>query len=183
MHERMRMPVDEMNETVLRAVEEHALTPEAIEQVIRLSERDDAQERQMALAREALDTDKRLADALEEGGEVATLIGRIRELELKREQIGAELRSLQPIPRLERSVIEDRLTEWRRLLRQSTTQGRAVLQRILRGRLVFTPRIEPIPEFAAAVSGRPTTFVVPHDSTSCFKGSSKDGRRSSTPTI
>lgn len=33
-----------------------------------------------------------------------------------------------------------RLAEWRRLLRQSVTQGRAVLQRILRGRIVFTPR-------------------------------------------
>jgi hypothetical protein len=35
---------------------------------------------------------------------------------------------------------EDRLAEWRRLLRQSTTQGRAVLQRVLRGRITFTPK-------------------------------------------
>jgi hypothetical protein len=34
---------------------------------------------------------------------------------------------------------ECRLAEWRRLLRQSPTQGRAVLQRVLRGRITFTP--------------------------------------------
>ena len=32
------------------------------------------------------------------------------------------------------------MAEWRRLLRQSTTQGRAVLQRVLRGRITFTPK-------------------------------------------
>ena len=32
-----------------------------------------------------------------------------------------------------------RLAEWRRLLRQSTTQGRAVLQRVVDGRITFTP--------------------------------------------
>ena len=37
------------------------------------------------------------------------------------------------------AVVDDRLGEWRRLLRQSTTQARAVLQRVLRGRIVFTP--------------------------------------------
>ena len=44
------------------------------------------------------------------------------------------------MPRLEPAVIENRLAEWRRLLRQSITQGRTVLQRILRGRVTFTPR-------------------------------------------
>ena len=48
--------------------------------------------------------------------------------------------ALRPVPRLAPAVIEDRLAEWRRLLRASTTQGRTVLQRILRGRLTFTPR-------------------------------------------
>ena len=42
----LRMPVEDMNEAVLQAVEEHALTPEAIEQVIHLSERDDVTELQ-----------------------------------------------------------------------------------------------------------------------------------------
>ena len=59
-----------------------------------------------------------------------------------RNAIDAELRSLHPIPRLAPAVIETRLAEWRRLLRQSTTQARTVLQRVLRGRLTFTPRAD-----------------------------------------
>ena len=43
------------------------------------------------------------------------------------------------MPRLRPEVVEDPLTEWR-LLRQSTAQGRAVLQRVLRGRITFTPK-------------------------------------------
>jgi hypothetical protein len=52
--------------------------------------------------------------------------------------IGRQLLALRPILRLPASVIENRLAEWRRLLRQNTT-GRAVLQRILKGRILFTP--------------------------------------------
>ena len=37
------------------------------------------------------------------------------------------------------SMVDNRLAEWRRLLRQSTTQARAVLQRVLRGRITFVP--------------------------------------------
>lgn len=48
------------------------------------------------------------------------------------------------MPRLAPAVIEGRLAEWRRLLRASTTQGRTVLQRILRGRLTFTARVNPV---------------------------------------
>ena len=48
--------------------------------------------------------------------------------------------SLRPVPRLAPAVVEGRLAEWRRLLRQSVTQGRAVLQRVLQGRITFTPR-------------------------------------------
>ena len=54
--------------------------------------------------------------------------------------IDGEFRSFKPVPRLRPEVVEDRLREWRRLLRQSTTQGRAVLQRVLRGRITFTPK-------------------------------------------
>ena len=54
--------------------------------------------------------------------------------------IDGELPSFKPVPRLRPEVVEDRLTEWRRLLRQSTAQGRAVLQGVLRGRVTFTPK-------------------------------------------
>ncbi len=142
----LRMPVEDMNEAVLQAVEEHALTPEAIEQVIHLSERDDVTELQGKLVRER-DVEKRIARlvaAIETGADAASLVAKLRELEARRRGIDVEVTNLQPVARLAPAVIEDRLAEWRRLLRASTTQGRTVLQRILRGRLTFTPRVNPI---------------------------------------
>src|SRR5262249_4566121 len=41
----VRIRVEDLTEAVLQAVEAHALTPEAVEQVIQLAERDDARER------------------------------------------------------------------------------------------------------------------------------------------
>jgi hypothetical protein len=82
----------------------------------------------------------RLRTIVETGaGDVESLVDRLRELERRCKAIDAELGGLHPVPRLAPAVIENRLAEWRRLLRQSTTQGRAVLQRVLRGRIVFTP--------------------------------------------
>ena len=143
----LRMPVEDMNEAVLQAVEEHALTPEAIEQVIHLSERDDVTELQDKLARERKDNEKRIARLVEviaTGGDAASLVAKLRELEARQRAIVGEVACLHPVPRLAPAVIENRLAEWRRLLRSSTTQGRTVLQRILRGRLTFTPRLNPI---------------------------------------
>lgn len=138
----LRMSVAEVNEAVLQAVEQHALTPEAIEQVIHLTERDEVQDQKAALERERKDIEKRIANitaAIEADG-LGSLLKRLRELEDRRTAIDEELRNLRPIPRLAPEVIENRLAEWRRLLRSSTTQGRSVIQRILIGRLTFTPR-------------------------------------------
>jgi site-specific DNA recombinase len=135
--------VDEMNEAVLQAIEQHALTPEAIAKVVALTERDDAREQQVALIREHKDVAKRIeryVQIIETTGDITSVAEKLRELEARRTAIEGRLRSLLPLPRLPRRVIEDRLAEWRRLLRQSTTQGRAVLQRILGGRIVFTPK-------------------------------------------
>jgi hypothetical protein len=68
------------------------------------------------------------------------LVGKIRELEARQRAIDEELANLRPVPRLPVAVVEDRLGEWRRLLRSSVTQGRAVTQRIVVGRIRFTPR-------------------------------------------
>ena len=141
----LRISVAVMNEAVLCAVEEHALTPEAIEQVIQLTERDDAREHQAALEREGKDIEKRIKRvnaAIEMGEPPISLLAKLRELEARRADIDSSMARLRPVPRLPQEVIEDRLAEWRRLLRQSTTQGRAVLQRVIRGRITFTPRAD-----------------------------------------
>ena len=143
----LRIAVADLNEAVLQAVEEHALTPEAIEQVIRLSERDDVADLQATLLREQKDIAKRigrLVAAIETGADATSLVEKLRTLEARQKTILTELASLRPVPRLAPAVIEGRLAEWRRLLRASTTQGRTVLQRILRGRLTFTPRVNPV---------------------------------------
>jgi hypothetical protein len=82
--------------------------------------------------------------AIEAGGDAAALVAKLRDLEARQRAIVGELASLRPVPRLAPAVIENRLAEWRRLLRASTTQGRTVLQRILCARLTFTPRVNPI---------------------------------------
>jgi hypothetical protein len=53
--------IEVLNEAVWQAVEEHALTPAAIEQVIHLSERDDVTEMQSKSAREQKDLTNRIA--------------------------------------------------------------------------------------------------------------------------
>jgi hypothetical protein len=143
----LHISVAAMNEAVLQAVEEHALTPEAIEQVVQLTERDDVLQQQAALGREAKDVEKRIARlvaAIETGGDAASLVAKLRVLEARRSAIDIEAANLRPVPRLPPTVIENRLAEWRRLLRASTTTGRTILQRILRGRLSFTPRVNEI---------------------------------------
>ena len=82
--------------------------------------------------------------AIETGADATSLVVKLRELEARQRAIANEIASLHPVPRLAPAVLENRLAEWRRLLRSSTTQGRTVLQRILRGRLTFTPRLNPI---------------------------------------
>jgi site-specific DNA recombinase len=141
----LRIPVSLMNEAVLQAIEEHALTPEAVNQVVLVTERDDHRERQDAIARELLDVGKkiaRLVDAVADGADVASLKTRLRELEARQAELRKEASALRPVPRLPQAVVENRLAEWRRMLRQSTPQARAVLQRLLRGRIVFTPNAE-----------------------------------------
>lgn len=142
---KLRVPVDTMNESVLSAIEEHALTPEAIEQVILTAERDDVHDRQTALERERKDVEKnisRLVNAIERGNSPDSILTRLHELERRQKAIARELTAFRPVPRLPRDVVENRLAEWRRLLRASITQGRAVLQRVLCGRITFTPRAD-----------------------------------------
>ena len=122
----------------------------------------------------------RLVAAIEAGGEASALVAKLRELEGRLKAIDAEARSLQPIPRLAPEVIENRLAEWRRLLRSSITQGRTVLQRVLHGRITFTPIFDRGYEFEA-----PTRFdrlfsglVVPR---SVFAGTRPKGTEGITP--
>jgi hypothetical protein len=88
----LRISVADMNEAVLRAVEEHALTPEAIEQVIQLSERDDLRDQQTALATERASVEKRiqrLVSAIAMGGDAPSLVAEVRRLEARKGEIAS----------------------------------------------------------------------------------------------
>ena len=76
---------------------------------------------------------------METAGDVTSLAAKLRELEARRAAASAELQHLVPLPRLAPNVVKTRLDEWRRLLRQSVEQGRAVVQRVIDGRITFTP--------------------------------------------
>jgi hypothetical protein len=80
-----------------------------------------------------------VTDVIVNGGDATSLVAKLRVLEARRDALAREIAGLLPVPRLPVAVIETRLAEWRRLLRQSTTQARAVLQRVLGGRVTFTP--------------------------------------------
>lgn len=115
----LRMSVETVNEAVLQAIEEHVFTPEAIEQVIALSERDEVRDEQAVLARERSDIEKRitrLVVAIEDGADAASINAKLRELEKRIKEIDVEMKALRPLPRLAPAVVETRLAEWRRNL-------------------------------------------------------------------
>lgn len=144
-----RADVERLDDAVLDAIEEHVLTPEAVEQVVLLSERDDHAEKQVILDREHKSNAKKIARLVEViaegGGTVSALVEKLRALEARQREIETERTTMQPLPRLPKKVVDDRLAEWRRLLRSSNTQARAVLQRVIVGRIVFTPTAEDRP--------------------------------------
>ena len=79
----LHIPVAEMNEAALPSIEEHALTAEAVEQVVRLSESDDVRDGQKTLQLESKDIAKhiaRLLAAIETGGGAVSLVAKLREL-------------------------------------------------------------------------------------------------------
>ena len=138
----MRLDVAVTDEQVLRAVEEHVLTAERVEAFLLSVEEAAADGRRPGLEKELRDVTRRLAhlaDAIEAGGDAATLVERMRALEERKRALGEDLRAARPVPRLAPAVVESRLAEWRRVLRGSVTQARTVLQRVVDGRVTFSP--------------------------------------------
>jgi hypothetical protein len=99
-------------------------------------------EQQDMLERERRDLEKRIRTlivAIETGGDALSLTARLRELESRCRAIDQEVAKPPSGASAARIGGRESGAEWRRLLRQSTMRGRAVLQRIPRGRIVFTP--------------------------------------------
>lgn len=69
----------------------------------------------------------------------SAIVTKLRALEQRKATLRVQLDSVQPVPRLPEHIVQNHLNQWRRLLRGSITQGRAVLQRVIQGRITFTP--------------------------------------------
>jgi hypothetical protein len=138
----LRVAVEDMHEQVLTAIEDHALTVEAVEAVLALMYQDDKHVATRSLEREHAEVLKRiqrLVAAIELGVDVSSVAAKLRDLDAQKTTLEDEMASARPVPMPPRALVEGRLAEWRRLLRQSVTTGRAVLDRVLNGRIVFHP--------------------------------------------
>lgn len=135
------IPVAEMNVAVLTAVEDHALTPEAVEATIALMQRDDQRAAVRSLDAERAEVQKhidRLVAAIAAGDEIPSLLGSLQECETRKAVIAEEIASARPIP----------MPTSGRWLRTDWLAAVAVAERcnrpsrprpILDGRIVFTP--------------------------------------------
>ena len=107
-----------------------------------MTERDEVAEQRATLEREQKDVSKRIVvvtDILAHGhADVASLVGKLRELEARARAIATDLLALRPVPRLAPAVIDDRLAEWRRLLLVNHARSQRPPANP-RGRIVFTP--------------------------------------------
>jgi site-specific DNA recombinase len=137
----LRVPVADMEDAVLTAIEDIALTPEAVEGVLVAMQSNVSAAAVRSVERELKELDKRIArltDAIAAGGELTSLVAKLREMEAKRAKLVEEQYAQRPVPMPPRSLVEDRLAEWRRMLRQPQT-ARVVLDRVLRDRITFMP--------------------------------------------
>jgi hypothetical protein len=122
----LRMPVEDVNEEVLRAIEEHILTPEAIDTVVTtLTKGSELRDEQQELRDELQDIEKKIgkyAAAVAAAPDVKSILGELRKLETRRAEIEAQLAALRPQPGLNPKALKGRLEEWRQMLRASTRQ-------------------------------------------------------------
>lgn len=141
--------------TVIDLVRQDVLRPTVVEPAIRMAldtlmadaaSRDD---RRSGLQRQLAGVDGRirqLTAAIEEGGDMPTLLAALRAREQERTALEVEVRSLAseaPARPRDRRTLERRLrehlTDWRGLLTADIANGRQVLEQVLGDRLTFTP--------------------------------------------
>ena len=136
---------------MLDTVEHTLLRPEVIEAVIARAEAalaaNTSMVRRSSLERELTQLDlelKRLSAAVAAGGELTSLVEAVRVGESRREELRSGLASL-ILRRAEfdaaklRQQLDERLADWRGLLRRHPVQGQQVLKRLIDGRLTFEP--------------------------------------------
>ena len=149
------IPMEDANSMVLEAVLDDVLTPDLVEdavtEAIRTLQSDDDGDGQLAqLVTEAARVERersRLADAIATGGELEGLLTAMKDRERRLETLGQQRRAVEG--RIARSDVRDvgrlRLelhalaADWRRLLTLQPVHARAILAKLVVGRVTFTP--------------------------------------------
>jgi len=134
---------------------EHVLRPDVVAAVIeeavrRLRPSAEAQEaRRAELRQEIAQLDGqigRLADAIANGGPMESLVGGMKDRDLRRARARQELANLDELDRMSevdlvvlRRDLEELLSDWRAWIGGHNRQARQILQKLVAGRLTFTP--------------------------------------------
>ena len=166
---------------MLQQVEVVILTPgvvqAALDQAVERIVGDQGERRQAALQQ---DIDRlrveltRLVEAVAQGGDSRSLMAEIQKREAQQQELHAQLSGIAnrhlETWRSKASVREDleqRIQEWRGLLRRRAVQGRQILSKLIDGRLLMTPHTDQTPAYYE-FSGTGTltgllSGIVPHN--------------------
>ena len=157
----LTLRADVLENAVLREVEAVVLDPrvvqvaldDAVERIV--GDQGDEQRVELEQKIKRLDTElARLVEAVAQGGDSRTLTEEIQKREVRRQEFAATMEGLanrefamwRSKPGV-REDLEQRIRDWRGLLRRQATQGQQILRKLIDGRLLLTPHIDETPAY------------------------------------
>jgi site-specific DNA recombinase len=151
----VEIPMADAEDAILSTIESYMLDPGIVQEIVETAvatlRADTAARSQRVepLDRALAEVDgqlARLTDALAAGGDMTSVLTAIRVREMRRDELRRALASAShagvgqlPDLRAARAELEQRLGEWRTLLRQHVEQAQQLLRRLIDGRLTMTP--------------------------------------------
>jgi hypothetical protein len=169
------MRLADADESILTALEEHLLDPGILEEAMNRAMQNaaadqpdgDARRNELRRAVDQVQSElERLTAAVVAGGEVATLVQAMKDRERRRDALQRDLAVLDR-PRTGptdantiRELLREKVAEWKGLLRKHAPLARQMIQKLIDGRIVFTPQPET----------RSYGFKIPGDLSSLFNG-------------
>jgi site-specific DNA recombinase len=153
------LPIERIHDAVATLFQQDVLVADRVERVLRdLVAEHQAHPEQIEAQRRAVTAElartegrlAKLADALEEGGQVRTVLDRIKTVEREQRDLQARLEHLDGLGKAAaahsngayRAKLEALLADWRGCLTADPVVGRQVLRKLLVGPLTVTPRPE-----------------------------------------
>jgi site-specific DNA recombinase len=148
------IPMKDADDAVLSLIEHRMLDPQLVERIVSETlqelQAQGSDGKREALEQECAAVDEQLArlgEALAAGGELRTILAAIRAREAKREELQRAIAQLRkPLGRIDlrtlRAQLEERVRDWRALLRKHVEQGQQLLRRLIVGRLILYPEAD-----------------------------------------